>query len=85
VLLMDDLRYERCFKMEGEFTAGLRQIFARIGLTGPKMDAILGTQKNTSPKDEAPVFTAELAARAAKLYGRDFAVFGYDLESWRGL
>lgn len=85
VLLMDDLRYERCFKMEGEFTTGLREIFSRIGLHGPAMEAILGTQKNTSPKNEAPVFTAELAARAQKIYARDFAVFGYDVESWRGL
>jgi hypothetical protein len=85
VLLMDDLRYERVFKMEGEFTAGLREIFDRIGLKGPAIEAILATQKNISPKNEAPVFTAEFAARAQKIYARDFAVFGYDVESWRGL
>jgi hypothetical protein len=85
VLLMDDLRYERVFKMESEFTGGLRQIFAAIGLAGPAMDAILATQKNSSPKNEAPVFTAELAARVRKIYTRDFAVLDYDLESWRGL
>ncbi len=85
VLLMDDIRYERFFRMEGEFTAGLRQIFDRIDLVGPAMEGILGTQKNRSPKDEAPVFTAELAARVQQLYARDFATFGYDLDSWRGL
>ena len=31
VLLMDDIRYERCFRMEGEFQAGLQEIFQRIG------------------------------------------------------
>jgi hypothetical protein len=85
VLLMDELSYERVFKMEGEFTHGLREIFARIGLTGPAMDAIFCTQRNTSPKNEAPVFTAELAARAQRIYAREFATFGYDVDSWRGL
>jgi hypothetical protein len=85
VLLMDELRYERVFKMEGEFAAGLREIFTRIGLSGPAMEAILGTQRNTSPKNEAPVFSPELAARAQKIYARDFALLGYDVDSWRGL
>jgi hypothetical protein len=85
VLMLDDIRYERFFRMEGEFTEGMRQIFARIGLVGPAMEKILGTQRNTSPKEEAPVFTPELAERVKKLYTRDFEVFGYDLDSWRGL
>jgi len=85
VLLMDDVRYERCFRMEGEFGEGLRQIFARIGLTGPAIERILATQRNVSPKDEAPVYTAALAARVQQLYQRDFQQFGYDVESWRGL
>lgn len=85
VLLMDDIRYERAFRMEGEFGTGLRQIFERIGLIGPAMERILGTQKNTSPKDEAPVYTPELAARVYRLYPRDFATFGYTEDSWRGL
>lgn len=85
VLLMDDIRYERCFRMEGEFVPGMRQIFDRIGLTGPAMDRILGTQKNASPKSEPPVYDAALAARVHRLYARDFERFGYDPESWRGL
>jgi hypothetical protein len=85
VLLMDDIRYARCFRMESEFQAGLRVIFQRIQLTGPAMEAILATERNVSPKDEAPVYTAELAARVWSLYARDFAAFGYDAESWRGL
>lgn len=85
VLLMDHIRYQRWFRMEGEFTEGMRQIFARIGLTGPVMERILETQKNTSPKDEAPVYTPEIAARVQRLYARDFAAFGYDPQSWRGL
>lgn len=85
VLLMDDIRYERFYRMEGEFTQGLRAICERIGLVGPAMEGILGTQKNTSPRDEAPVYTEELAQRVQRLYARDFATFGYDLGSWRGL
>jgi hypothetical protein len=84
VLLMDDIRYERCFRMEGQFQAGMRQIFERIGLVGGEMERILATERNVSPKDEAPVYTAELAARVRSLYARDFATFGYDAESWRG-
>jgi hypothetical protein len=49
------------------------------------MEKILATQKNTSPKTEAPVYTPELALRVEHLYARDFATFGYDRESWRGL
>jgi hypothetical protein len=85
VLLMDDLCYERCFRMEGEFTDGLRHILTQLELTGPVVEEILGTQKNRSPREEAPVFTAELAARVATLYARDFATFGYAVDSWRGL
>jgi hypothetical protein len=85
VLLMDEVRYERCFRMEGEFTPGMRQIFERIGLVGPAMEEILGTQRNVSPKAEAPVYSAALAARVRVLYARDFLTFGYDVESWRGL
>jgi hypothetical protein len=85
VLMMDQLRYERCFRMEGEYTPGLRQVFERIGLTGAVMERILSTQRNVSPREEAAVFTPELAARVHRLYARDFAVFGYDPESWRGL
>lgn len=85
VLIMAELKYQRVFRMEGGFTDGLREIFARIGLVGPAMEAILATQKNSSPGDEAQVFTPELAARAYKVYARDFALFGYERESWRGL
>ncbi|MEY2853895.1 MAG: hypothetical protein RL030_1027 [Pseudomonadota bacterium] len=85
VLLMQDIRYERVFRMEVEFTAGMRQVFERIGLSGPVMERILGTQKNSSPKSEPPVYTPELAARVHRLYARDFTAFGYEEDSWRGL
>jgi hypothetical protein len=85
VLLMDDIRYARCFRMEGEYQAGLRVIFQRIGLAGAAMESILATERNVSPKTEAPVYTAEIAARVVNLYARDFAAFGYDVDSWRGL
>jgi hypothetical protein len=85
VLLMDVIRYERCFRMEGEFTAGLRQIFQRIGLTGPAIETLLATQRNVSPREEAPVYTAALAERVQRLYSRDFERFGYAADSWRGL
>lgn len=85
VLLMDDVRYAAWFRMEGEFTSGMRRIFDRIGLTGDVMDRLLATQKNVSPRDEAPVYNEALAARVLRLYDRDFRTFGYDPDSWRGL
>jgi hypothetical protein len=85
VLLMDDIRYERCFRMEGEFTEGMRCILGRLALTGPVVDAMLTTHRNASPSDESPVYTEALAARVQRLYARDFALFGYSAETWRGL
>lgn len=85
VLLMHRLRYERCFRMEGEFTAGMEQVFSRLGLAGPAVDRALATQRNVSPRAEPPVYTAALAARVHRLYARDFGVFGYAEDSWQGL
>jgi hypothetical protein len=85
VLLMQRLRYAHCFRMEEEFVPGLRRIFERIGLDGPTLENSLAMQKNASPRDEAPVFTPELAARTYALYQRDFALFGYAEDSWPGL
>jgi chondroitin 4-sulfotransferase 13 len=85
VLLMHRIHYERCFRLEEEFATGMAHIFERIGLTGPAMQRILATQRNVSPREEAPVFTGDLAARAHALYRRDFELFGYVKDSWRGL
>lgn len=85
VLLMDEVRYTAWFRMEGEFTPGMRRIFERMGLGGAVMDRLLATQKNVSPRNEAPVYDEAMAARVLKLYERDFRLFGYAPESWRGL
>lgn len=85
VLLMDQVRYTRCLRLESGFTPALRQIFERLGFSGPAMEGILTTRRNTSPTEEAPVYTPELAARVHRLYARDFELFGYERESWRGL
>lgn len=85
VLLMNRIRYERCFRMEEEFGDGLRRVFDRIGLSGAAMEEILATQKNVSPRAEPPVYTQALADRVAALYARDFQLLGYAPESWRGL
>ncbi len=85
VLLMHRLRYERSFHMEGEFVEGLQQIFGRLGLDGPAVQRALSTRRNVSPHAQPPVYDAALAARAHRLYARDFALFGYPVESWQGL
>lgn len=85
VLLMADIRYERCFQLESEFTAGMRWILERLALTGPAVERLLETRRNASPAEEAPVYNVELAARVYRLYAHDFAVLGYAEDSWRGL
>ncbi len=39
VLLMDDVQYTQWFRMEGDFTPGMRRIFERIGLAGERWSA----------------------------------------------
>lgn len=85
VLLMHRLRYARCFRMEGEFTAGLAQVFERLALDGPGLQRILAMQANVSPREQPGVYTEALAARALALYREDFERFGYAPDSWRGL
>lgn len=85
VLLMDQIRYEQCFRLEFEFETGMRRILERLGLTGPAVEQMLATRKNASPAQEAPVYTEDLAARVYRLYARDFVLFGYAEDSWRGL
>jgi hypothetical protein len=85
VLLMDDIRFERCFRMESEFTEGMRCILERLALTGPLVEDMLAMRRNASPPEDSPVYTESLAARVHRLYARDFALFGYSAESWRGL
>jgi hypothetical protein len=76
VLLMDHIRYQRWFRMEGEFTAGMRQVFERIGLAGPVMERILTTQKNISPRG-ATCTPRACSARTPSLRAK-FAAFGYE-------
>jgi hypothetical protein len=85
VLLMQRLRYERCFRMEGEFRTGMQAIFDRLGLTGPAVDRVLDTEKNVSPRQQGAVYDLELAARVYRLYQKDFELFAYPQESWKGL
>ena len=85
VLLMHRFSYARCFRMETEFTDGLRHIFGRIGLAGPAVERALGMQRNVSPRAEPPVYDAALAARVHRLYARDFELFSYPENSWVGV
>jgi len=85
VLLMHRLHYARCFRMEQEFASGLAQVFERLELAGPGLQRILATQENVSPREQAPVFTEDLAARTFALYRGDFERFGYAAGSWQGL
>lgn len=85
VLLMHRWRYQRCFRMEGEFVEGMQQVFDRLGLAGPAVQRALATRRNVSPQSEPPVYDALLARRVHRLYARDFELFSYPEESWHGL
>ncbi len=63
----------------------MRRILERLALTGSVVEQMLMTRRNASPAQEVPVYTAELAARVYRLYARDFALFDYAEDSWRGL
>ncbi len=54
VLLMEHIHYEQCFRMEGGFVPGMRQIFERLSLAGPVVERLLTTRRNASPAEEAP-------------------------------
>jgi hypothetical protein len=85
VLLMEHIHYEQWFRMEGEFVPGMRRILQRLALEGPVVERLLTTRRNASPAEEMPVYTSEIAGRVRQLYARDFELFGYAEDSWRGL
>lgn len=85
VLLMRHVRFAHVYQLETQYREGLTQIFTRLGFSFAQIDQLVATQRNTSPPPTEPVYTEELAARAQRIYARDFSTLGYDLDSWRGL
>lgn len=85
VLIMNELRYANVFQLETQYREGLTHVLSRLGFAPEWIDQLITAPRNTSTRPAEPVFTEELAERARRIYARDFAVFGYDVESWRGL
>lgn len=74
----------RYFKVESEFTDGLVEIFSRHGHF-PEDWVLANTERrNASRSDDLAVYDEDLARRVLASHARDFALFGYDAESWRG-
>ena len=85
ILLMDCILYSQVFKMETQFAEGTKQILARLGVPESWTEEVLAKPINQSPKITQEVYTAELAAQVQRAFARDFAVLGYDADSWRGM
>lgn len=82
VLMCDQLRYARIYRIETELAEGFSQVMGRIGLPVPWVVSRLGTQRNPS-RTKGASYTPELAVLARPLCGDDLAAFGYDSESWK--
>ncbi len=85
LLLFDHIRYRRVFRMETDFVEGAKTILARLGIDEKWTQAALDEPQNQSPKHEGAIFTEELAKRAQRIFARDFEIFDYDIDSWKGL
>lgn len=74
----------RYFKVESEFADGLVEIFHGHG--GFARDWVLANnqRRNASRSDDLAVYDEDLARQVHAAHERDFALFGYDRESWRG-
>ena len=84
VLMMDRIHYSQIFKMETQFAPGMTTIFARLGITEGWISEAMEKPQNESRKITESIFTPELAEQTRRIYARDFALFDYDVDSWKG-
>lgn len=84
VLMMDHFTYARLYRIETERDAGMVEVFSKLGIPADWTLARARQAKNESGRDEAAAFTTETAVAVYTKFRRDFDVFGYDRESWRG-
>jgi len=84
VLMMDRLYYAQIFKMETQFTQGMTTIFTRLGIAEDWINEAMEKPQNESRKISDSIFTPELAEQARRIYARDFELFDYDVDSWKG-
>jgi hypothetical protein len=85
VLLTDRLDYHRFFKIETEFVEGMKILFAELDLPPAAYRFIDIPRRNESVKRAGAVYDETLAARVHRLFEADFALFGYDPQSWCGV
>jgi hypothetical protein len=71
--------------METQFVQGVVSIFDRLGIAESWTKKAMEKPSNESKKGKEAVFTPELAEQAKRIYARDFQIFGYDVDSWKGL
>jgi hypothetical protein len=85
VLMTDTIHYSHIYKMETQFVQGVTSIFDRLGIAESWTTRAMQKASNESKKVKEAVFTPELAEQAKRIYARDFQVFGYDVDSWKGM
>lgn len=85
VLLADLVDYHRVWKMETDFVSGMSEILSTLGIPREWVETRLQKRENVSGLVEETLFDEALAERVYRLYEKDFALFGYDPESWRGM
>lgn len=85
VLFTDVIRYQRIFRMESEFAAGMTEILTRIGLPRSWVAEKLQHPQNASQKIRTAQYDAAIADQVHRVFAADFEDFGYDRDSWQGL
>jgi len=85
VLMTDVIHYSQVYKMETQFPQGVTSIFDRLGIAESWTTQAIKQPCNESKKIKKAIFTPELAEQAKRIYARDFQIFGYDVDSWKGM
>ncbi|MEO6906797.1 MAG: sulfotransferase family 2 domain-containing protein [Abditibacteriaceae bacterium] len=85
VLMTDVIHYSQIYKMETQFNDGIVTILNRLGVPASWTRQAMEKPLNQSKKVRETVFTPELAEQTKRIYGRDFQIFGYDEDSWKGM
>ena len=85
VLMTDVIHYSHVYKMETQFTEGITSIFSELGIDENWTKQAMAKPSNQSKKVKEAVYTPELAEQVKRIYASDFQIFGYVVNSWKGM